>query len=507
MPFWSCWGFISSSGIKLPVTVLAVAFLISTGMAVVWGDDARGDLSWGESLTLGNYSIQAADFFAPENSPARVVLTVRSQDQPEEIRILQAGEGFEIDDRLKVVVGQVRIEDLVENQSSADVRMWVPAVPEITLLIMPDKDYYFGGDEINLELVAKNTGLAAAEGLKVTIECQDIPSIDALRKGVLSPGETWKEDGKNPSMKLRAPYLAEPGPVTISALASFEDSEGAFHQSLARTSFKVAGPLQLHKRFEEKQRFGKNYFVIDTLRNTGNRTLRVTLQDFAGSDFKTGSPLCWDLTLPSGGTEVVSYALEARQPGTGLVLPAARAGYSLDGRDYQVESESPVVDVFGPLLKVSRRVSPPRLILGEEAEVVMELENAGNRYAAVTVDSDLPEEVLSVKGSLNGSFSLGPGEIKSLSCRLKCLQTGRLKLLPQKVSYRDVQGNEYQTDCPASTIVVEEEPLPSVEDLQDSESENIPLEEEAPVEGGSPLQAAIPLAIVLALFLVFSRYL
>jgi hypothetical protein len=508
MPFWSFWGSFCSLGIKLPTAFVMVALLLPVGTAVVWGDDAHGDLSWGERLALGNYTIEAADFFAAEDAPSRVVLIVHSEDLPEESRrVLQAGEGFELDDRLKVVLEQVRIEGLEENRSSAKVRMWIPAAPEITLFLIPEKDFYFGGEDIILELKAKNTGLVAAEGLKVTLESRDIPSIEALRKSVLSPGETWKEDGETVSMKLQAPYLNEPGLVTISAVASFEDSEGTSYQSPAQTSFRVAGPLQLHKRFDEKQRFGKKYFVVNTLRNTGNRSLSVTLEDFAGSSFKARSSLNWNLLLGSGKTEVISYALEANRPGIALTLPASKASYSIDGRNYEVESESPVVDVVGPSLEVVRKANPERLLLGEVTDVVMVFENIGNRYAAVTIENGLPEVVRLVEGDTSGSFSLGPGEKKTLSYRLKCLQAGRLKLPLQNISYRDVQGNEYQTSCPVSTIVVEEEPEQPEPELQEEVSDESSQEEEAPEETGSPFQMAVPLAIVLIISLVFSRYL
>ncbi len=435
--------------------------LASAAQAVVWDEGIGGELHWGEALTLEDYTITLADFSLENSGTSNVLVKLHKNNLTIAIRALQAGEWFVLNDSIKVTVEQI-IRGDIQSDPSAKIRVQLPAAPEISLILIGERDVFQGGDEMSLQLQIENKGIVDVENLRVTLD--SIPPFVNARYSIpaVQAGDVWDQK-KNTrqidpiKINLKVPFFPEPTDLKLRAHAEYSDPAGSAYESWGGAVFRISGPLQLHKRVEEIQDFQKSYYVINSLRNSGNRSLALTLSDSTGSGFHTNSSLSWKPNLSPGEAITESYRIEAKSPGLGQVLPSAEARYSWGNRTYTVLSERPVVDVFGPLLEVKRSASPTRIELGREVTVSMQLVNIGNKNAGVFFQELIPDGTELVSGNVSGSFLLSPNETYSNELQLRCIKQGIISLPPAEISYRDVRGNEYRASAQALEIEVEAE--------------------------------------------------
>jgi len=496
--------------------LLLIAFFVTAAgqSAPVWENSAYGELQWGDSLKLQSYELIVADFSAEESDDERVLLEVYDGGSLLTSRALSMGESFSYNDSLRVVVDEISMGEL-EIEPFTKIRMQLAAAPEIEMRLVPNDDIYEGGDDMKLELVVENT--AAVEALNLRIHITSDPSFFSTDHSIseLKPGEIWDEDRRTKAvepimLEQKAPYLPGPAEVTVRARADYLDPQKRPHHSWTGTTLRIAGPLQFHKDVEELQEYGKSYFVINSLRNIGNRTLNLKLADSAAQHFEADSTLKKELQMPPGSTEIISYKIEAKKPGKGLVIPAAEASYSLGSRKYTVKSECPVVDVFGPYIEVQRMVQPSRVKDGEDVKVSTKIYNSGNKKSLVKVEQAIPAGTKLVAGELNGSFLLAPEESRTLEIVLKCSGLDEIKLPSAAVEYRDVQGRTFWAKSTSQSIGVEKEELLGNLSATEIETGNVEAEKEAAkgsAEGPSGLLAVIVLGFLGLISAIFSKYL
>ena len=86
-------------------TLLAYLLLASMiGTAVEWGDRVEGELLWGETLSIGAYSLEAADFTPEDVTPRMVMMKLYRDEELIATRALKSGDSFSLDDKVMVVV-------------------------------------------------------------------------------------------------------------------------------------------------------------------------------------------------------------------------------------------------------------------------------------------------------------------------------------------------------------------------------------------------------------------
>ena len=125
-----------------------LAYLLLTSMigtAVEWGDRVEGELRWGETLQLGDYSLEAADFTPEDKSPRMVMLNLRKGGELIATRPLKSGESFTIDDEVMVVAGDVMMIDYLLDGSAepkASVSLLLRAVPDLQIRVV-SKEYSY----------------------------------------------------------------------------------------------------------------------------------------------------------------------------------------------------------------------------------------------------------------------------------------------------------------------------------------------------------------------------
>jgi len=466
-----------------------LAYLLLTSMigtAVEWGDRVEGELRWGETLQLGDYSLEAADFTPEDKSPRMVMLNLRKGGELIATRPLKSGESFTIDDEVMVVAGDVMMIDYLLDGSAepkASVSLLLRAVPDLQIRVVSKEDSYRGGDRAKVEVEVENVGMTEAEDVKLEVNFD--PEIAGERFSIsnLAPGDVWDEDLSTRKVdplevNFRVPSVAGPQVVRVEARARYLDTEGGVHESVGGTSFDLFGPLRVFKYADDEIRFGEESYVHLSVSNGGDRSLVVALTDSAGRDFKTDSSLEWKMTIPPGESRTASYTVDAKKPGDGQTLPPAEATYSVDGTIYKVKSSSPVVDVIGPLVEVAKGASSARVRPGETVTVTVTAKNVGNRRTKASLKETVPAWATLVAGETEINPLLLPGEEAAIVYTISCRDPGSYEIPATAVCYRDDRGTACTLESSQLRIAVEEE------------------EEEAPTDdggmGAAPEEAPIP---------------
>jgi hypothetical protein len=405
-----------------------------------------------------------------------------------------------------------------DEEPYAEIRIQLPAVPDISLLLTSNKEVYQGGNMIWLDLEIENKGVVDAEDLKIALDSNPPLVKASYSRSMLEAGRVWDEDKHTREidpikLDLQAPYLTEPAEFEVRAHAKFADELGLGHEAWGGTRFSVAGPIKLHKHFEDRQDFGKSYYVTNTLQNSGNRTVHVALSDSTGSHFQTNSTLTWEFRLSPGETKAVSYQIQAKSPGENLALPQSEVSYILENKKYKIFSESPIADVVGPFIEGKRSVSTTRVSPGKEVSVSIEVSNSGNAKAKVSWQDDVPEGAKLNHGRLGGSFMLLPGEKQKEEYIIQCLRPGEIRLPPTEIVYRDVWGDSFSLRTSLFTLMVEDENTINATEPLDSENqiceammtESLKIDA-SPTESEENNWPLLFLVIVLGLGAAFSRY-
>jgi hypothetical protein len=433
--------------------------LISAAQAVVWNEGISGELHWGETLFLENYTLKLADFSIEESHTSKVLVELQADNLTIASRALQVGEWFSLNDSLKITVEQI-VKGDIQDDPFAEIRLQLPAAADISLILTGDREIYQGGDEMRIQLQVANIGIVDAENLRIRLD--SIPPFVNKRYSIsmVEAGRVWDKKKNtyeidNLKINIKAPCFPEPIDLKLRAHAQYTDPQKKPYESWGGTDFHISGPIQLHKRVEETQEFQKSYYVINSLRNSGNRTLTVDLSDSTGSGFQADSSLSWKLNLSPGESKTISYLVKAKLPGLSQILPDAEACYTWDDRIYTVRSERPVIDAFGPLIEVKRSVSPTKLQPGDVATVSIQLTNTGNKEAAITLQNPVPGKTMLISGCVNESLMLPPNETYSKDYQLRCIEPGTISLPQGEISYRDVRGNEFCTSMNALEIDVQ----------------------------------------------------
>lgn len=482
--------------------------ILSTAQAVIWNEGMTAELHWGEAMVLGNYTLDLIDFSNENSNPSLVLVELLEDNLTLTSRALSAGESFSWNDSVRVTARKIVDDDKVD-EPYAVIAVQLKASPEIALLLSAEKDVYRGGDMIRLELGIENTGIVDAESMKIALDSKPPLVYGSYSKSILVAGRVWDENERTSEIEpvkasFTAPYLPEPAEFEVRVQAEYEDPDGNIHEAFGGTTFRVEGCLQAHKQVEDSQDFGKSYYVIDSLRNCGNRTLELELSDSTGEDFQTDSYLHWQVNLSPGEAKTVSYKIAGKRPVQGRSLPPAEASFVFEGKTFRVSSESPVVDVLGPFIEGRRSISPRKVAPGKDVVVSLNLSNTGNRRGRVSFLEKIPRGAKLVDGSISGEFMLSPQESRVAEYTLRCLDPGDVVLPPDNVSYHDIHGSSYSADNPPLVIEVVAEKKVNITSLNISRTEAIERETKLPEENSF---AFISLVFIIGFWAAFSRYL
>lgn len=458
MPSSSPLRFISSSGAR-SLRALFISALLLIPASSSFGESIQAELQPGERIEADGYSIELSDISVTPGNPAVLLSIYRNGSISS--AVMSEGELFVLKDersreRLGIRLKEVYREDYLSNESRAIIEIRMRSRPEIVISMASDRDVYHIGDQIRVDVFVENRGDGDAENIHLHLGLSDFrsdtptgPQKDpskVMRASLLRSGEAWME-----RFSLKAPSLPETRSIELVATAEYLDAYGNLYRSESALPLTLLGPVELHKHVHDTQTFGRTYYVIDTVRNTGDVRLNLSFRDTAGDEFQSESVTEESFELAPREMRIVSYAVKAKRPGEGLVLPPARCTYSIAGSTYTVTSESPIVDVFGPLIEARRYVGDapgdPDVF-----QVCMDVKNIGNRYAGIRAYCIFPDWIGILNGSNDLSFALAAGESRTISWLVRC-PNGSCRLPPVDLVYFDSENNMFR--CEVSSLKLE----------------------------------------------------
>lgn len=477
----------------------------------------------GESVQLGDFSVELKDVsIAGETA---VFLSIQEKEGRTSSFVLKRGEPLLLKDdrgicRLKIEMEGAAKADLASNLSWATINLKLKARPDLSLILVPDKDIYNCGETINIGLLAENRGAENAENICLYIldfniddsyarESKNSTKLKEMRicKSILRPAELWKRD-----IKLKAPCIPETKDAGLLVRAEYFDPDGNKYEAISATTIRISGPVQLHKYVEEIQKFGRKYYVIITIRNTGDKRLNLSLEDSAGDNFQADR-LSDRFELGPGESRIFSYVIKAKRPGEEQILPAAKCTYFADGFKYEVLSESPVVDVFGPCIEARRYAEELSARDTERSiRIFMEIKNSGNRYAAIHGYNLIPEDIDLLEGERSLRFGLAPGESKCVSWSLRSPNES-FKLPPISLRYFDSENNMFTLEVPVLQLETGNTPSnQSAETLSVAANQNVDVNEirdqqleNKDVDGNRAKDASVALVMTILAALIWIR--
>lgn len=432
-----------------------------------WGESIQAELHPGEMVEVDGYSIELSDVSVVPGNPA-VLLSIHGNGTISSA-VIKEGELFVLRDerrreRLGIELKEVYREGYLLNESRVVLGVRMGPRPEIVISMASDRDIYHAGDRIGVDVFVENRGDGDAENIRLDLDLNEPPSDTltipqgdlrrGMRKSLLKSGEVWRE-----RISFLAPSLPETVSIEVVATAEYLDADGNIYRSESVMPVTVAGPLELHKHVQDTQTFGRTYYVIDTVRNTGNVKLNLSFIDGAGDAFQSEKAPEQRFELAPGETEIISYAVKARRPGEGMVLPPASCSYSMAGSTYTVISESPVVDVFGPQVEARRYVgdsSAPDVF-----QIRMDVKNSGNRYAGIRAYRMFPEGIEILNGKNDLSFALAAGSSRTFSWSIRC-RNDSCMLPPFDLIYFDSENNMFRCDVPSLKLEKRSTEMPNM---------------------------------------------
>ncbi|MCX8207443.1 MAG: hypothetical protein N3G75_06385 [Methanothrix sp.] len=466
-----------------------------------WEESIQAELRPGERIEANGYSIELFDISVVPSNPA-VLLKIYDKYSVSSA-VVNEGEVFVLRDernreKLGIKLKEVSRADYLSNESWAVLGISMKSRPEIVISMSSERDVYHIGDQIKVDVFVENRGDGDAESIRLHLDLSKFQSNPTgpqrvfskiMRRSLLRSGELWKE-----RVSLRAPGLPETGSIELVATAEYLDADGNLYRSECALPVKVAGPVELHKHVHEIQTFGRTYYVIDTIRNTGDIRLNLSFRDAVGEEFQCDTLPEENFDLIPGETRIVSYAVMARRPGEGLVLPPAECTYSVAGSTYSVISESPVVDVIGPKIEASWYEINERD--PDVFQICMNVKNSGNRYAGIRAYRIFPNWIEVLSGNNDLSFGLAAGSSRAICWSIRCLN-GSCELPSLDLIYFDSENNMFRCEVPPLKLEKRSQKIVNMSRNNSTETSLVSIDNPIEMMDVEPPHSGFALALIL----------
>jgi len=219
-----------------------------------------------------------------------------------------------------------------------------------------DKDEYFLGDEVIVDMELRNTGLVKAEKINLELDSDGL----LVRKGC--PEKIMLDKGSKKSCELRFRFpekIKETYFVKVNV--NWEDLSGE-HSFSKTVEIDVDEPLTIYKNAGSEGFSGSPVYVTLSVKNTQDREVNVRLLDLLPATFSavnntsseavnntsseseglnsnSSSCLSWEFVLAPEEKKTFSYCIKSGQLGAHRV-PQAHAYSNLCGQPYTKSSDS-----------------------------------------------------------------------------------------------------------------------------------------------------------------------
>lgn len=438
----------------------------------------------------------------------------------------------------------------VRAQAKVSIELRATPDPEVTSIEFSEEedfdkkvDEIFSATEFWTRVKFKNSGKAKMFDTQFSVDVPDYEVLDVRdSSGRLSDSEYTVEDGTvavdyagvkdswgdtppgtlNKSqtytlkLKLEAPRALQERDIPVSADVEGVDIKGRSYGDSSSKDMTVFSVVHVYKSISPdtnpdtdqfEMYLGQEFTVTLRVRNFADTPVTVnTLTDSVPPTFAllANQSTEWrDLEVAPQSVKVLTYRVVPQKTGsTEIPKPSGNFTWKTPGVISSANAENKVVigsgTTHGPLITVTKRVTPSGINVGDVGNVTIEIKNEGDRSAFVRLQDEEPEGLLLLDSLPTESGVLQEGEVMEAGYRFKAPSEGNYTLPAATVVYEDVVGTRFTVKSTEPGVVVgepaEEEPTGSGDVDGEPSGEEAPTPTETPVVPG-PGAAAILLII------------
>jgi uncharacterized repeat protein (TIGR01451 family) len=504
---------------------------------VQWAPEKSATLHIDGTLTLDEYTIEAAEFPSPVEAytppgryegdvepvePVTPFVTLRlyknNQLIKDDITLFGAdGENnvyTTADDELRIKATDFPSPTAKEwvyeyYDPWATVSLQKRGTPEFTITIETEKDEYTTGvyTQFQTTVKLKNTGYADAKDVRLTIDTGGLPlGMGDLKAHYI---RFAKDEEVEKTITLKIPVSLEEKTHNITATATGYDIKDIQYTNTGYKLITLTPPPPLTV---EKSVIGSMYLKDRALlklkvANTGNYPVyNIHLNDSVPDTFKlqTNTTLNWSIqSLPVGGEWSTSYYIKPTTPSSsGHTLPAAHARFTLSGKNYDVASNQPVIIVRGPNITLEKTVDKTTVNMGETVTVTVTATNTGDLPSRTQITDTMPAGAIHVSGELNRTKFLQKNESISYNYTIQLNTPGEITLpkvtaVFTELVYRGTVKSFTNARSPTIHVIDPNHPPPQSSEeaktnndktTQEQQTQEQAGEEETPVQEEAPAQ-------------------
>lgn len=455
---------------KISILLIATIFLVTSANAEVeWGEGITQELRLGEKMTSGNYTIEIVNFPAPvegykplmkdEEKPAVpiypfVVVRLYNKTTLVDEWTLFQGDVQTYNDEIKITVESLPKPDAKEwinkyYNPVAKIKLqtgknpYAFKEPNIVINFTTGREYK-PLSSIQLDVKVKNNGGEDAKDVNLNINV-----ITSLVKtdGILY----WQRLNNSDILKKNeeiivpityyTPLILDSGNYTLNVTAetSWTDINRTKKFKASNTSNFTVTVLQqwdftVQKSVKKEVHIGDEAFVSITIQNTGLNDIDLDVIDSIPDGFTLlEGNITWKVKINKSDAWTALYKIKPDRP-LSISLPAAKAIYRTNLRNYTKESNSPSLLVYGPYVIVEKSL-PSEALVNSNVTVTLKVSNTGDRRAVINLTDSIPEGAYLVSGNLGSRLSLKGGDSNTMEYVVLFKNTGVFTLPPAEASF------------------------------------------------------------------------
>lgn len=409
-------------------SIPAAAFLANE---IEWAPAVEGTLYRGNTLTNGPYMVKALEFSSPaqgyKNGKGEIVpetpvdpmvyLEVYKDGNFQREVLLTMQGGADIDPDYEVMISGTGFllgtsKEWVQEYYNpwAKVGIALRGKPKLDVTVSTDKTTYTSSSSqvITAKVEVTNNGYAVARNVDVTLNIDGLKlrggTTDQLHQVYM---ELNKGETKSFEVVLLVPDLLDQKSYNLSVDTKSFDVKNLEYKSSGKTSIIVAIKqdfFTVSKSVKTRIYLNDIIMVRLTIGNNGMYDMNdIVLMDSINPNFelKSDTPLFWNIpVLHPGEWKDVGYSIKPLETSlTGFAIPAATAGFTVNGRQYNISSDEPDIIVNGPKIIINKTVDKKIANISEDVTVTVSIKNIGNIPTKIEAMDFLPESVSLVSGS------------------------------------------------------------------------------------------------------------
>jgi uncharacterized repeat protein (TIGR01451 family) len=413
----------------------------------------------------------------------------------------------------------------------AEVAISLRGKPKLEATVSTDKSTYTSSSSqvITAKVSVTNNGDAVAKNVEVTLNIDDLKlrggSTDQLHHTYM---ELKKGETKSFEVILIVPDLLDQKSYNLTVDTKSFDVKNLEYKSEGKASIIVAikqDYFTVSKSIKDRIYLKDIIMVRLTIGNSGTYDMKdIVLMDSTNPNFelKSDTPMFWNIpVLHPGEWKDIGYSIKPLETSlTGFAIPAATAGFTVNGRQYNISSDTTTVLVNGPKIIINKTAEKENANISDDVTVTVSIKNIGNIPTRIEAMDFLPENVSLVSGSttLESTFlELNTPVGFSYIIRMNTWEDIELPAAVARytgVEYRGMTRSSVESERPRITLINltgnSSDPIltPNINEVRSEATSSTPsatsqiaTSESTPVTPGFSIVFGIIVAICVAVFM------